>query len=118
LDPAGGQVIVTRFECPGVFTLGYLAMLHWRIKREVRRSAEGLIAARAVLDWRRRILFSVTLWRDIESVYAMGDVRGHVAAARIPARLGIRTRCGVFCFAGDWRRVMFHGQAPPGTPLK
>lgn len=115
-------MIVTRFECPNRFVLGYLALLHWRIKRDVKRlaggSAGGFVAGRALLDWRGRTLLSVTLWRDIGSVYAMGSVARHVQAARIPHRLGVRTKCGVFCFAGDWRRVMFHGHAPPGTPIK
>lgn len=111
-------MIVTRFECPGLVALAYLAVLHWRVKREVRKVADGLVAARAVVDWRRRTLLSVTLWSDLNSVYAMGNVAAHVAASRVPARLGVRTRCGVFCFAGDWRRVMFHGQVSPGTPLK
>lgn len=111
-------MVVTRFECPNRVVLAYLLVLHTRIKRDVRRFADGLIGARTVVDWRRRTLLSVTLWTDIASVYGMGGVSRHVAAARIPSRLGVRTRCGVFCFAGDWRRVMFRSEVTAGSPFQ
>jgi len=98
--------------------LAFLLLLHTRIKRDVRRFAPGMLGARTIVDWRHRTLLSVTLWTDITSVYDMGSVARHVSAARIPARLGIRTRCGVFCFVGDWRRVMFRSEVTAASPLQ
>ena len=117
LHPEGGQVMVTRFECGTVAKLLYMILLHLRIKRDVRRAGNGLIGSRVVVDWRRRVMLSISLWPDIDSVYSMGSVPRHVTAARIPGRLGIRTTCGVFCFAGDWRRVMFGSPTEPRTPF-
>ncbi|MEN3359653.1 MAG: hypothetical protein V7637_3635 [Mycobacteriales bacterium] len=117
LDPAGGEVVVTRFECPGLPSLLLLLVMHLRLKRDVRRRANGFLGARPVVDWRRRTLLSVSLWTDLESIYSMGGVPRHVSVVRIPHRLGIRTACGVFCFGGDWRRVMFGGQAAAQSPL-
>jgi hypothetical protein len=91
--------------------------LHTRVKRDVRRQGDGLIGSRVIVDWHRRVMLSVSLWPDIASVYSMGNVPRHVEAARVPGRLGIRTTSGVFCFAGDWRRVMFGSPMPPRTPL-
>jgi hypothetical protein len=117
LRPEGGQVMVTRFECGSVAKLLYMVLLHLRIKRDVHRMGDGLIGSRVIIDWRRRVMLSVSLWPDIDSVYSMGSVPRHIAAARIPARLGVRTTCGVFCFAGDWRRVMFGSPVEPRTPV-
>ncbi|MEN3609905.1 hypothetical protein AAH979_10180 [Plantactinospora sp. ZYX-F-223] len=118
LEPGGGQVVVTRFECGSLARLLVLLVLHHRVKRDVARLGEGLIGSRVVVDWRRRVALSVSLWPDIGSVYSMGGVPRHVAAARLPGRLGIRTTCGVFCFAGDWRRVMFHSPVPARSPFE
>jgi len=82
LAPAGGQVVVTRFECPSRLVLAFLLLLHTRIKRDVRRFAPGMLGARTIVDWRHRTLLSVTLWTDITSVYDMGSVARHVSAAR------------------------------------
>jgi hypothetical protein len=117
LDPTGGQVVVTRFECGGLVNLLTLLVLHVRIKRAVRRQTDALIGSRVMVDWRRRVMFSVSMWPDIESVYAMGEVTRHVLAARLPRRLGVRTACGVFCYAGDWRRVMFRGGSTALSPF-
>jgi hypothetical protein len=117
LDPTGGEVVVTRFECGSLVNLLVLLVLHLRLKRDVRRRASGFLGARPVVDWRRRTLLSVSLWTDLDSIYSMGDVPRHVSVVRIPSRLGVRTTCGVFCFGGDWRRVMFGGQAVARSPL-
>jgi hypothetical protein len=119
LDPSGGQVVVTRFECPSLRTLGFLFLLHHRVKRSVRKQSTGFLGVRTVIDWRRRVLLSVSLWIDIESIYTMGDVMEHVLAARVPRKLGVATACGVYCFAGDWRRVMFQVRtAEARSPLR
>jgi hypothetical protein len=117
LDPTGGQVMITRFECPNLPVMMLVMLLHGRIKRQVARRAEGFIGAVMLREWRARTVLSVSLWRDIDSVYAMGEVPRHVHASRLPARLGIRTRAGVFCYAGDWRRVMFGAGQPNPSPL-
>jgi hypothetical protein len=115
--PAGGQVIVTRFECPSLRVLVYLLALHVRVKRDVRRHAPGLIASRVVVRWRQRTMLSISLWPDLDSVYDMGSVPRHVMGSRIPGQLGVVTSSGVFTFAGDWRRVMFGSPAAPRSPL-
>jgi len=118
LQPEGGQVVVTRFECQSRLQLVYMVLLHVRMKREVRRHARGLVASRALIDWQRRTLISISLWEDLDSVYSMGNVQAHIAASRVPRRMGIRTACGVFCFAGDWRRVMFRTENVARSPLR
>jgi hypothetical protein len=116
-DPAGGQVVVTRFECGTVRNVLAILVLHARLKLDVRRQARGFVGIRLLVDWRRRTILSISLWRDLESVYSMGDVPRHVAATRLPRGLGVDTTCGVFCFIGDWRRVMFRGPSTAGSPL-
>jgi hypothetical protein len=109
--------VVTRFECGTLTNLMIMLVVHARIKRDVRRHGGGLIAVKALVDWRSRVLLSVSLWPTIESVYSMGDVPRHVVAARLPRRLGVRTNCGVFCYAGDWRRVMFRAPVESRSPF-
>jgi hypothetical protein len=117
LQPGGGQVVVTRFECPNALALLAIRIRHGRLKRDVRQAAPGFIAIRTVIDWRRRTMLSISLWRDLDSIYAMGNVPGHVAAARLPQRLGIATTCGIYSLVGDWKRVMFHSDIATRSPL-
>lgn len=117
-DPAGGQVVVTRFECRSLLGLAAVLVLHVRLKFDVRRQATGFVGIRVLTDWRDRTVLSISLWQDLGSVYSMGNVPRHVSAARVPGRLGIRTTCGIFCFVGDWRRVMFRGRAENHSPLR
>jgi hypothetical protein len=116
-DPAGGQVMITRFECPSLLTMLALLLLHARVGRDVRRRAHGFVAVVSHHDWRNRTVLSVSLWRDLDSVYSMGGVGRHITASRLPRRLGISTRCGVFCYSGDWRYVMFGAPATSTSPL-
>ncbi len=109
--------MVTRFECGTFAKVLVMLLLHLRIKRDVGRLGEGLIGSRVVIDWRRRVVLSISLWPDIDSVYSMGNVPRHVRAARVPGKLGIETTCGVFCFAGDWRRVMFQSPVEARSPF-
>jgi heme-degrading monooxygenase HmoA len=118
LDPGGGQVVVTRFECTALVGMLMIIALHLRVKRDVRRHAPGFIGIRLLIDWRRRTILSISLWQDLASVYAMGNVRRHVEASRLPAVLGATTTCGVFCFVGDWRRVMFGSVVDAQSPLR
>lgn len=118
LHPAGGQIVVTRFECGSVARLAAIRLLHARLKRDVGRAATGFIAVRTVTDWRRRTMLSISLWESLDSIYSMGEVPQHVAAARLPARLGVATTCGIYYLAGDWRRVMFRGAAVTHSPLR
>lgn len=118
LDPTRGQVMITRFECPNLSAMLVIMLLHNRIKRQVAQLAEGYIGAVMLRDWRTRTVLSVSLWRDLDSVYSMGRVPRHIHGSRVPARLGIRTRAGVFCYAGDWRQVMFGAGQPKPSPLE
>lgn len=113
----GGQVVVTRFECGTLRGLLAIIALHLRLKVDVRRRARGYLGVRTLVDWRHRTLLSVSLWQDLDSVYSMGMVPRHVSAVRVPGLLGVRTTCGVFCFVGDWRRVMFGSAAEPRSPM-
>jgi hypothetical protein len=116
-DPGKGQVVVTRFECPGVWAVLAVRLLHIRVKRAVRRQATGLAGIVLITDWRRRTVLSISLWQDLESVYSMGQVTRHIHATRFPKRLGITTTCGVFCYAGEWMRVMFGASRVARSPL-
>jgi len=118
LDPARGQVMVTRFECPSRWVMVIIVLLHRRIKRQVAQLADGYLGAVMLRNWRTRTVLSISLWRDIDSVYSMGNVPRHIHGSRVPARLGIRTRAGVFCYAGDWRQVMFGAPEPKPSPLE
>lgn len=109
--------MVTRFECRSLARLVLLIALHVRLKHHVRRRARGLIGSKALVDWRRRTLLSISLWEDLDSVYSMGGVPQHVMAARLPHRLNVATTCGVYCFAGDWRQVMFRTPCDAHSPL-
>jgi hypothetical protein len=111
-------VVVTRFECRSTAALLTLVALHYRVKRAVRREARGFLGVRMLIDWRRRSMLSISVWRDLDSVYSMGEVRTHILATRVPDRLGVATASGVFCFVGDWRRVMFASDCAPRSPLK
>lgn len=117
-DPTGGQVIVTRFECRTLPRLAWILLLHTRLKLDVRRQSSGFIGVKALVDWRMRTLRSISLWQDLDSVYSMGNVPRHVSAARVPRALGVETTCGVFCFVGDWRRVMFRSPSQSRSPLR
>lgn len=110
--------MITRFECPSWWVMVVVVLLHQRIKRQVAQRADGYLGAAMLRDWRTRTVLSMSLWRDIDSVYSMGNVPRHITASRIPARLGIRTRAGVFCYAGDWRQVMFGAGTPKPSPLE
>ncbi|MBE1561951.1 hypothetical protein [Nonomuraea africana] len=110
-------MIVTRFECGSRLKLVAMLVLHRRVKRHVRRLARGLVGVKTLVDWRTSTMLSITLWKDLDSVYSMGQVPQHVAAVRVPGSLGVRTSSGVFCFAGDWRRVMFRSPSEPRSPL-
>jgi len=117
-DPDKGQVMITRFECPHWRAMLTILFLHRRIKRQVAQRATGYLGATTLRSWRTRTVLSVSLWRDLDSVYSMGEVPRHIHAARLPHRLGINTRAGVFCYAGDWRQVMFGADEPKPSPLE
>jgi hypothetical protein len=116
-EPGGGHVVVTRFECPNLAVLLYLLLLHARVRRDASRQASGLIASRAAVLWRRRTLFSITLWRNLDSIYTIGSVPRHTAATRLPRRFGVSTSSGVFTFTGDARRVLFGSPVESRSPL-
>ncbi|MDX6394707.1 MAG: hypothetical protein QOJ73_5770 [Streptosporangiaceae bacterium] len=115
--PAGGQVVVTRFECRTLFDLLALRVMHVRLKIDVRRHARGFVGIKVLTDWRSRTLLSISLWRDLDSVYSMGDVPRHISAVRVSGTLAEATACGIFCFVGDWRHVMFRDPAVASSPL-
>jgi hypothetical protein len=117
LSADGGQVVITRFECPTLSALIAVRLIHARLKPTVQRDAQGFIGATTITDRKQRTMLSISLWQNLDSIYSLGNVPQHVAAARIPSRLGVSTTCGIFCLAGDWRRVMFHGQTQTRSPL-
>ena len=117
-EPGGGQVVVTRFECGTLRRLVTIVALHLRLKFDVRRQASGFVGVKMLIDWRHRTMLSISLWHNIEDVYTMGRVDRHISAVRLPPRLGVRTTCGVFCFVGDWRKVMFQSVDSSRSPLR
>lgn len=110
--------MITRFECPGLVAMLAVVLLHRVIERQVARRATGYIGAALVRSWRTRTVLSITLWRDLDSVYSMGEIPRHIHASRLPARMNITTRAGVFPYAGDWRHVMFDAGVPKSSPLE
>ncbi|GAA1710674.1 hypothetical protein GCM10009765_69960 [Fodinicola feengrottensis] len=112
-----GQVVITRFACPSLSGLFRLMVLHIHIKRQVRRQAPGFVGGKAVILWRQRTMLSITLWRHLDDIYDMGKVNAHIMAARVPARLGIQTSCGIYSYSGDWRAIMFGTPATSADPL-
>ena len=108
---------MTRFECQTIWQALRILRLHRPMKRIVRHNVDGFIGINLVKDWQHRTIYSISLWHDRQSIYGMGEVSAHVRAARVPARMGIVTSCGVFDYAGDWRNVLFgKGWAGP-SPL-
>lgn len=118
LDPSGGQVVVTRFECGGLSALLRILLLHRRVKKEVRQRARGFVGVKTLVDWRRRTMLSISLWEDLDSIYSMGSVQRHILATRRTGPLGVDTTSGVFSFVGDWRRVMFRSRIAARSPLR
>jgi hypothetical protein len=116
-DLKGGRVVVTRFECGRLWSLLLILFLHYRVKRDVRRNASGLIGATKIVDWRTRCLLSISLWKDLESIYSMGHVKRHIVATRVPGHIGVLTTSGIYSFAGDWRHVMFGSNCEDRSPL-
>ena len=118
-DPtARDVVVVTRFECGTFVCLVTLALLHPWIRHQVEVNATGILGACRRILWRERTLLSVSLWRDVESIYSMGSCQRHISAARLPARLGIETSCAIFNLSGDWKRIMFNSPARTRSPLR
>jgi hypothetical protein len=117
LAPAGGHLVVTRFRCRHRAALIVLHLLHRRVKREVRRKADGYLGVTTLTSWRTGELTSISLWRNAEDIYQMGEVSSHVLAARAPGRLEVSTQSGVFSYVGDWRRVLFGNSYTDGSPL-
>jgi len=115
-DPRS-QVVVTRFECRSRWRLLVILAKHYRLKKEIRRVAEGYLGGTALVQWRQRTLLSFSLWRNLDSIYDMGHSNGHIEASRVPARLGVATSGGIYAFSGDWRQVMFGVPVDAHEPL-
>ncbi|MFJ6854158.1 hypothetical protein ACIQM3_27180 [Streptomyces sp. NPDC091271] len=115
-DPRG-HIALTRFECRSALNMAVVLFLHARIKREVRRIAPEFVGAAPVVLWRHRTILSVTLWRTLESMYAMGEAQSHILAARVPHKLGIRTTSGLFPYGGDWKNLLFEATVTDVDPL-
>lgn len=86
-----------------------------------RRFLAGLGAtglASAVTVFGTRTAASLSVWTNLPSIYSMGDVPEHIQAVRIPRRIGVRTRCGVYGYSGDWRNVLFHIDCSNEEPIQ
>lgn len=110
--------MVTRFECPNLWALVLILVMHVRLKRDVRRHAIGFLGTARLVDWRSRTLLNVSLWEDMEGVHSMGRVRRHVNATRLPSHLGVATDGGVYSYTGDWRRVIFGAGREGRSPVR
>jgi hypothetical protein len=103
----GGAVVVTRFACRTRRNVLLVWWLHHRVKPAVRARVRGLLGIRLYIDWRQRVVRSVSLWTDPAYLYDMGKVDEHIEVARVPRRLGIKTSCGIYTHEGDCSEVMF-----------
>jgi hypothetical protein len=115
-DPRG-QVVITRFECPSRWRLLRVLAMHFWVKKEIRRVAEGYVGGTTLIDWKQRTLLSFSLWRRLDCIYDMGDSNRHIKASRVPARLGVSTSCGIYAYSGDWRQIMFGTSLAAPEPL-
>lgn len=113
----GGRVVITRFDCRNRRTILLFLLVHSRIKRDVRQECPGFIAASRVIIWSDRTLLSITLWRDLDSIYDMGGVPRHIFASRLPGRFNADTTCGIFSYDGDWKALMFGANGIHLSPL-
>jgi hypothetical protein len=109
------QVVVTRFDCRTVRKLVFILALHYRVKPQVRRRADGYVGGKTIVLWRQRTVFSISLWRDLSSIYQMGNISRHILASRVPRQLGVATVCGIYAYNGDWKYLMF-GTPSDGVP--
>jgi hypothetical protein len=101
------RVVITCFDCKTLHNLLLVLWRHRRLKPKVARKAIGLLDTTTIVRWRERRVFNISLWQNLDAIHEMGNVGEHVAASRLPARLGVDTRCGVFAYEGDWHVVLF-----------
>jgi len=106
----GGAVVITLFACRTLRDVLLIWWLHFRLKPAVWAHAPGFLGVKLYIDWRQRLVRSVTLWSTPAGVYDMGEVREHVAATRIPRWRGIRTACGIYTYQGECMAAMFGGK--------
>lgn len=107
-EDSRSQVVVTRFDCRTIPNVFRILALHYRVKPEVRRKVDGYLGGKAIVAWRRRTVLSISMWRDLPSIYQMGKVDRHILAARVPTRRGVTTSCGVYTYSGEWKHLMFN----------
>ena len=103
----GGAVVITRFRCRSLGRLLMIMARHKWVEPELRRVAAELIGVSELVNWKQRELLTISVWRRGLGVYDMGQSSRHVASARVPGRVGVETACGVYCYDGDWRKVLF-----------
>lgn len=116
----GGVVVVTTFACRTLVNVLLVCWLHRRLKPAVRANAPDFLGVRLYIDWRRRLIRSVSLWASLTGLYDMGKVHGHVLAARLTGNRGIATCGGVYRYGGDWRTLLFgegYVSPPPLTSV-
>lgn|SRR5690606_8771049 len=113
----GGAVVITLFACRTRRDVLLLWWLHFRLKPVIQARTRGLLGVRLYIDWRQRLVRTVTLWSNPAYVYDMGEVREHVAATRIPRGRAIRTTCAIYTYEGECMAAMFGGEPRrgPGT---
>ncbi|GAA4984255.1 hypothetical protein HD597_003661 [Nonomuraea thailandensis] len=114
-DPDGGVVVVTRFDCGGLWRLLAFRIAHAWISARITPRLEGLVFIATRTDVAARRVLSVTLFRNLDQVYQMGTIPAHIKAARVTRRFGVRTRGAIFANVGDWRTVLFDAMA--GEPV-
>ncbi|MEU8264994.1 hypothetical protein AB0C02_30825 [Micromonospora sp. NPDC048999] len=120
LSDEGGVVAVTTFACRTLVNVLLVCWLHWRLKAGVRTNAPEYLGVRLYIDWRRRVIRSVSLWTSLTGLYDMGKVQGHIRAARWAGNRGIATCGGVYRYGGDWRNLLFgkgYTSPPPLTTV-
>ncbi|MGI5245256.1 hypothetical protein [Dactylosporangium sp. CA-139066] len=119
LDPAGGVLVVTRFDCDTLFRLVYMRLVHLVLSRRVSRAlGETLLFVSTFTEVRTRRVISVTAFGRVEDLYRMGTVGDHIRGAKLVARKRFRTSAGIFPYGGDWRRVMFDSAVHSPSPLQ
>lgn len=110
--------MITRFEFTRLPDMLLFISLHRRVNKSAERMCDGLLGVSTLKYWQTLTVLSISVWRNLDSVYQMGDVPLHITASRWPAQRGTVTRCGVYPYSGDWKWVMFKAGTKGKSPTE
>ena len=86
-----------------------------RLATALRQLAPASIAGWIGLDGEGT---GASIARTAAGVEAAAAVGLLVPEVQVPNGLGVQTSAGIFCYVGDWRRVMFNSEVAAHPPLR